>query len=255
MGFRWKIFFALFLIHSLSYGEETISAKDPRYLDAANSVFRALTLSSDSLRVNSNEIPVTTKEARALFEKVCTPTIRNFAYSKVLQIESSDEITQYNFQCETKGDFSSLKQNIQFIASLDRYEQLADLQILQVGSAPNTRSTIIEDSGEILVAVAVGTLASGLLAKGLYPHQNDKILHAVAGSLIAASSALVAYYGFHLSENQAFWVGLATGVLAGILKEVYDSHHSGHTVDDRDSHATAIGGLMGSFFIRLKFEF
>ena len=107
----------------------------------------------------------------------------------------------------------------------------------------------------------MGTLASGLLAKGIYPDQHDKVLHAVVGSLISSTATLVAYYGFKLSKNQSFWVGLATGVIAGVLKEVYDSkHRDKHTVDAADAIVTGggaavgAGGAVGAGVLRLSFQ-
>lgn len=214
-------------------------------------------MSSGEIKISDRKIPGSVKTATALFKKVCEPSMDNYRYSKSVESKTDGEITLLNFQCETREDISGRPETVQFVASLDKYNILLDLQILQLNSSlADSREFNLEEGGEVFVAVAAGTLASGLLAKGIYPDQNDKVLHAIVGSLIASSSAAIAYYGFDVSKNKSFWIGVASGIIAGILKEVYDSHHRDkHTVDSQDAVATGIGGVTGAFMIRFKFEF
>jgi hypothetical protein len=63
--------------------------------------------------------------------------------------------------------------------------------------------------------------------------QEDKILHFLAG--------LVIYSVFYLVNPV---LGLFASILAGVLKEVYDSYHPDqHTTDIMDATATIVGGL------------
>lgn len=64
----------------------------------------------------------------------------------------------------------------------------------------------------------------------------DKQAHALAGYAIAVS--------FGLTVSPA--LGLAYALVAGVLKEFYDSRHpESHTCDVWDFVATALGGLAG----------
>lgn len=237
-------------------------AKDTEYIRHAFVVDRALRRNFGVMQVSDESIPADAQSARSLFVRICEPSVQNDRYQKKLMVSKTGSITLFNFICETKDDYSTQTQMVQFVVSVDIHQSLQDLQILQTGDrglqsgSNQSNQWSSKDAGEVLVAVAAGTLASGMLAKGLYPDQHDKILHAIAGNLIAITTGLISYYGFDVSKNQAFWIGLASGILAGILKEVYDSHHRDrHTVDAQDALATGFGGLAGAFVLRIKFSF
>lgn len=109
---------------------------------------------------------------------------------------------------------------------------------------------------QVVLAVGVSSLASGAFARSAYSGQKDKQRHAVLGSFIASAGSIVAYYGFDLNENQSAFVGFGLAVLAGALKEAYDSkNRDKHTVDSRDFWATAAGGAFGAIALRVTFKF
>lgn len=239
-----------------SFAVNTYEASEFKYFLSAEKFDRALRKAPGYLRVSDEKIPADTQQARALFAKVCDPQVQEAGLKKTVEVQAGQDFTQLNFRCESVDNFSAKIQTVQFIASLDDKQALVDLQVLQIQDTSDVHRLTLKDSGEVMVAVAAGTLVSGLLARGIYNQQQDKVLHAIAGNLVAASAAVVAYYGFDVSKNEAFWIGLASGVLVGLLKEVYDSQHRDrHTVDGQDAIATGVGGLAGALLIRLKFEF
>lgn len=65
----------------------------------------------------------------------------------------------------------------------------------------------------------------------------DKLLHILLGALISFSVGL-----------WEPWIGLAAGVVIGVLKEVYDYERpERHTADILDFWATAVGATVGTF--------
>lgn len=251
------LIFAVGFLSLSAQAKEAFSAPSNEYLHYSANLSRALQLSSGPMRISSTNIPGTVKESYALFDKVCRPNVENFKYTKTVEVERDQELTRLNFQCQSKDPYSSQLYTIQFVASLSEYDFLRDLQILQLNSDGGVNHDFdLREGGEVLVAVAAGTLASGLLAQGVYPNQHDKVLHAIVGSLISTSVAAISYYRFDVDKNKAFWIGVASGIIAGLLKEVYDSHHRDrHTVDSNDAIATGMGGALGGLMIRIKFEF
>ena len=75
--------------------------------------------------------------------------------------------------------------------------------------------------------------------------QQDKVKHFLAGSAISSATYSVVYLQTH-NPKKAFWFGLASGVVAGIAKEIYDP-----VFDPKDLAATAAGSLSVSFTITL----
>ena len=68
----------------------------------------------------------------------------------------------------------------------------------------------------------------------------DKLLHFGAGLLIALAVGLL------LSP----WLALPAAVIAGGLKELYDSRHpETHAVDALDFIATGFGGVLGAWLV------
>ena len=70
----------------------------------------------------------------------------------------------------------------------------------------------------------------------------DKLLHFIAGLLIAE---VVAGAFSHFARLYALIIGLVASVVAGYLKEMWDSKHNG-VVSDKDFVATVIGGSVGT---------
>lgn len=76
----------------------------------------------------------------------------------------------------------------------------------------------------------------------LYGIKADKLLHFIAGLLVAEG---VAGALSHFARLYALIVGLAASVVVGYLKERWDSKHGG-VVSDKDFVATVIGGSVGT---------
>ena len=76
---------------------------------------------------------------------------------------------------------------------------------------------------------------------------NDKLKHLIAGFCISLVVGLIAYFGFHLSQPEAY--GFVVAIIAGAAKETFDAikakEWSVHTWDVFDFLATGIGGLIG----------
>jgi hypothetical protein len=78
--------------------------------------------------------------------------------------------------------------------------------------------------------------------------QPDKIKHYVAGASISAISySLVANRASH---RDALLISFASGVVAGVAKEIYDSKGNG-TQDVNDAIATALGSFTFTVTINL----
>ena len=70
--------------------------------------------------------------------------------------------------------------------------------------------------------------------------QYDKVLHIIAGLILCLIVGVLTTPA----------MGLVLGVIAGILKEIYDKYNNG-TVDVLDSLATTIGALIGFWLLLL----
>ena len=87
--------------------------------------------------------------------------------------------------------------------------------------------------------------------------QDDKINHFSVGYLIGAVSNIQTYELLSMtninpktSKVISFGVGVGMGLLAGHLKEKYDSNHEG-VYNKQDLKATTVGSLSGSLTVRL----
>lgn len=68
--------------------------------------------------------------------------------------------------------------------------------------------------------------------------QHDKVLHFCIGLILCLVAGTLL--------NPA--AGLLLGVIAGIIKEIYDKYNNG-TVDVLDSLATTVGALVGFYIL------
>tara|TARA_Y100000593_G_scaffold93218_1_gene187275 strand:- start:15 stop:311 length:297 start_codon:yes stop_codon:yes gene_type:complete len=77
----------------------------------------------------------------------------------------------------------------------------------------------------------------------------DKMLHFSGCYIIGATTSTIASY--HLPKKKAFWVGVISGTLIGLAKEIHDIEH-GHA-DLGDLGADVIGASLGSFTVVIRF--
>ena len=68
--------------------------------------------------------------------------------------------------------------------------------------------------------------------------QHDKVLHLTVGLIVCLVAGVLTTPA----------MGLLLGVIAGIIKEVYDKYNNG-TVDVLDSLATTVGALIGFWLL------
>ena len=68
--------------------------------------------------------------------------------------------------------------------------------------------------------------------------QHDKVLHFCVGLILCLIAGVLTTPA----------VGLLLGVVAGIIKEIYDKYNNG-TVDVLDSLATTVGALIGFYIL------
>jgi len=79
----------------------------------------------------------------------------------------------------------------------------------------------------------------------------DKCLHFIAGAGISA----ISYTTVNLitkDKKKAFWIGLASGILAGAIKETIDSTKPHNYWDKNDFLATSLGALSVSVVLRIN---
>ncbi|MEQ1665596.1 MAG: hypothetical protein ABL927_09500, partial [Bdellovibrionales bacterium] len=108
----------------------------------------------------------------------------------------------------------------------------------------------------LLIGIGAGVLVSGVVMTTGTSDDRDKLLHATVGSIIGGLVTYIARENMDMSETKSFWVGSLAAVLAGALKELYDSKHpDNHTADIRDFIATSIGGLIGAGMIQISYKF
>lgn len=98
---------------------------------------------------------------------------------------------------------------------------------------------------KILILVLI--LSKGLLANDNFFNQNDKQGHIAISAMTASISSLI-YSKNGYSERTSFWLGLATSMLVGVAKEVYDQNNGGK-FDMKDILADGIGASLGSFVV------
>ena len=68
--------------------------------------------------------------------------------------------------------------------------------------------------------------------------QHDKVLYLTAGLILCLIAGVLTTPA----------MGLLLGVIAGIIKEIYDKYNNG-TVDVLDSFATTVGALIGFYIL------
>ena len=77
----------------------------------------------------------------------------------------------------------------------------------------------------------------------------DKQLHVGCGAVISATT-IEGLHLLHVKKKTAIFIGVGTGILAGVAKEIYDKRF-----DKRDCFATATGSVIGyvsmAFVIKL----
>jgi uncharacterized protein YfiM (DUF2279 family) len=72
--------------------------------------------------------------------------------------------------------------------------------------------------------------------------QKDKQMHFAAGALVSAGTYSLVYTKTK-SKKKALIYSVASSILIGTLKELYDSREKGNRFDTRDLLATSYGGL------------
>lgn len=215
----------------------------------------------------NQRLPRNLSQVIQLFEATCMNGISN---RSINQMTKGKDLQQTFLRCPT-DDTTELIEFV-FTNSISN-SKIVDLQVVSskiaISDFKGADITPVEskrrdskfqfkakDGLQVVLSVGLSTLAGGLLSRGIYPGQVDKENHILAGNLIAVAGTLLGYYGFQLNEKHASIVGFGLAVVAGILKEIYDSKHAGrHTVDMNDAVATSLGGILGAGLIRFKFEF
>jgi hypothetical protein len=230
--------------------------KDQEYISQTAKLDRALQLNSGELRVTNDKIPTAAVAVWKLFVKACVPSVRNDRYAKTMVVEKTGAFTILNFQCDNKNDYYVTPETIQFIATLDQHQALADLQVIQFSTDKSKPANIkTDDASDILLEVGAGTLMQGLLAKDEDTvEHNDKIINSVAGSLVAVSSAALAYKGLNITKKQAYWIGVASSVVASMLKGAYDTYAT-KEIDATDTVSHRAGFLPNNIDISFKISF
>lgn len=77
--------------------------------------------------------------------------------------------------------------------------------------------------------------------------RNDKIMHAIAGMIIAGFIAVPVYCSSY-DLFAGLWACLA-GIIAGLVKEWCDMHTEGREWDWKDFGSTVIGAVIAMLFI------
>ena len=93
-------------------------------------------------------------------------------------------------------------------------------------------------------------LAFGYLSNAQMLKQTDKQLHFLAGSTISATTYSLTYAKTK-SKNKAFIYSLASGIVAGTIKELIDSKSKGNRFDAKDLQATVLGSLSVSITLEI----
>ena len=97
----------------------------------------------------------------------------------------------------------------------------------------------------LILTLLVGPMMYGQLYQNnqFILTESDKQLHFAAGAIattIGYEWALKKYKG---DKTKAFFVGLGTGLVAGIAKESFDNWRVGNYFDERDLLATMMGSV------------
>lgn len=98
-------------------------------------------------------------------------------------------------------------------------------------------------------------LTGSIVAGDSFFQQDDKQLHIGAGAGIALLSAPIYHNELGLTTTQAYWAGVATALLVGVGKELYDSRKGGTGFDTQDILATGLGGMGGASIVLFVYKF
>lgn len=105
---------------------------------------------------------------------------------------------------------------------------------------PHIRLPLLLVIGMFFVAI---TTAKGQLI------QQDKLMHFGVGTVIGAGTTGVVY-GITKNKTKAVIWGIGLSTLAGITKEIIDHNDYGEA-DAGDMVATTLGGVFGSFSVKI----
>ena len=118
------------------------------------------------------------------------------------------------------------------------------------GTAPGAlvrraETSVVRRIGIVAVSIVAGAVLAKETARWIYPGQNDKQKHAIAGELAGFLGTAVGLEIFRGRTVPSALLGILTATAAGVLKEFYDSK-TGGDVDRRDVWATMAGGGVGT---------
>ena len=83
--------------------------------------------------------------------------------------------------------------------------------------------------------------------------EEDKQAHIAATAMTSAISTVIARE-YDLSENNAFIVGIVSGMLVGVSKELYDKS-KGYEFSESDLMADFVGSLAGTSIVTFTYKF
>lgn len=201
--------------------------------------------SGDSPVVESDdpEIPVTASALRASFRENCLSASSRFNVRSEVVPAPTGSLLRHTYECATQAYGPDFRIN-RYVLHLDPLDsRLKGLEVY--------RSHAMLEPAAVGIAMGVGVLAS-MKSSNLVYGARDKMLHAVAGSLISSSTALVSYYGLRLNAWQSVGIGLGASMAVALAKEyIYDRRVPGHNVEFHDFLATAMGGAISSITISI----
>lgn len=174
------------------------------------------------------------------------------------------ESVELQFSCVKDGDYPRLRERL-YTASLNLspYSQnweLVNLKMLAADLAPESKFQLKPgpSGGNAItratIAISGAMLLSAAAAKGQYPGQRDKVLHAAGTGLVAAGSAAYFHFVEEMSPERAALAGGALSILLGAAKEAADPY-SGGVRSRHDMKANLLGGALGSVTVYLSFKF
>ena len=94
-----------------------------------------------------------------------------------------------------------------------------------------------------------------IIGKDNFFQQSDKQMHMGAGAMVGLISAPIYHNELGMSTTQAYWAGVATSLLVGVGKELYDSRSGGTGFDTQDILATGLGGMGGASLVLFVYKF
>ena len=85
--------------------------------------------------------------------------------------------------------------------------------------------------------------------------QEDKQKHMAAGTVVSLVSSSFYSSQLDFTPAESFWAGVATSLLVGVGKELYDSQKGSTGFDKKDILATGIGGIGGASIVFFVHKF